>query len=65
LFLKEFIVVNSDFIEVDLSSHTPMMQQYLKVKMAHPHALVFYRMGISTNYFLTMPTKPQNYSELP
>jgi DNA mismatch repair protein MutS len=45
LFLKEFIVVNSDFIEVDLSSHTPMMQQYLKVKMAHPHALVFYRMG--------------------
>lgn len=38
-------MVNSDFIEVDLSSHTPMMQQYLKVKMAHPHALVFYRMG--------------------
>lgn len=29
----------------DLSSHTPMMQQYLTVKMAHPHALLFYRMG--------------------
>ena len=32
-------------IMADLSSHTPMMQQYLKVKMAHQHALVFYRMG--------------------
>lgn len=29
----------------DLSSHTPMMQQYLKVKMEHQHALLFYRMG--------------------
>ncbi|EPH39112.1 DNA mismatch repair protein MutS [Acinetobacter guillouiae MSP4-18] len=29
----------------DLSSHTPMMQQYLKVKMQHPHSLMFYRMG--------------------
>lgn len=25
--------------------HTPMMQQYLKLKSAHPHTLVFYRMG--------------------
>lgn len=32
-------------IMADLSNHTPMMQQYLKVKMAHQHALVFYRMG--------------------
>ncbi|MFW2077656.1 DNA mismatch repair protein MutS [Acinetobacter sp. ULE_I010] len=30
---------------VDLSSYTPMMQQYLKVKMQHPHSLMFYRMG--------------------
>lgn len=29
----------------DLSNHTPMMQQYLKVKMEHQHALLFYRMG--------------------
>ncbi len=28
-----------------IDSHTPMMQQYLKVKMQHPHALMFYRMG--------------------
>ena len=25
--------------------HTPMMQQYLRIKADHPHALVFYRMG--------------------
>lgn len=31
--------------QADLSSHTPMMQQYLKVKAEHQHALVFYRMG--------------------
>ena len=30
---------------VDVSQHTPMMQQYLKVKMEHQHALLFYRMG--------------------
>ncbi|WP_180048439.1 MULTISPECIES: DNA mismatch repair protein MutS [unclassified Acinetobacter] len=30
---------------IDLSSHTPMMQQYLKVKIQHPHSLMFYRMG--------------------
>lgn len=27
------------------SDHTPMMQQYLRVKAQHPHELVFYRMG--------------------
>ncbi len=25
--------------------HTPMMQQYLRIKARHPHELVFYRMG--------------------
>ena len=25
--------------------HTPMMQQYLRVKAEHPDKLVFYRMG--------------------
>src|SRR5690242_16785469 len=29
----------------DLSSHTPMMQQYWRVKNDHPDKLVFYRMG--------------------
>ncbi|UTF60142.1 DNA mismatch repair protein MutS [Gilvimarinus sp. DA14] len=27
------------------AQHTPMMQQYLKIKAEHPHELVFYRMG--------------------
>ncbi len=31
--------------EPDLSDHTPMMQQYLRIKAEHPHVLVFYRMG--------------------
>ena len=29
----------------DLARHTPMMQQYLRVKAEHPDKLVFYRMG--------------------
>ena len=28
-----------------LSAHTPMMQQFLRVKAEHPDKLVFYRMG--------------------
>jgi DNA mismatch repair protein MutS len=28
-----------------IALHTPMMQQYLKIKAEHPHELVFYRMG--------------------
>ncbi|MDQ2075413.1 DNA mismatch repair protein MutS [Marinimicrobium sp. ABcell2] len=27
------------------NAHTPMMQQYLRIKAQHPHELVFYRMG--------------------
>ncbi|MDF2178271.1 DNA mismatch repair protein MutS [Aliiglaciecola sp. CAU 1673] len=29
----------------DLSQHTPMMQQYLRIKAEHPEILLFYRMG--------------------
>ena len=29
----------------DLSGHTPMMQQYLRIKADHPDTLVLYRMG--------------------
>lgn len=28
-----------------VANHTPMMQQYLRIKAEHPHELVFYRMG--------------------
>ncbi|MDP3482405.1 MAG: hypothetical protein Q8S05_03735, partial [Sulfuricella sp.] len=29
----------------DLEKHTPMMQQYLRIKAEHPDMLLFYRMG--------------------
>jgi DNA mismatch repair protein MutS len=29
----------------DLAGHTPVMQQYLRIKAEHPQALLFYRMG--------------------
>ena len=32
-------------IMTDLSSHTPMMRQYLTIKAEFPHILIFYRMG--------------------
>ncbi len=38
----------------NLDAHTPMMQQYLKLKAQHPDILLFYRMGIFTSYFMTM-----------
>lgn len=31
--------------KIDLSSHTPMMQQYLGIKQDYPSQLLFYRMG--------------------
>ncbi len=30
---------------MDFSGHTPMMQQYLRLKADHPDILLFYRMG--------------------
>ncbi len=32
-------------VAADLSAHTPMMQQYLRIKAEFPETLVFYRMG--------------------
>src|ERR1041384_5564911 len=32
-------------MNASLSQHTPMMQQYLRIKAEHPNTLVFYRMG--------------------
>jgi DNA mismatch repair protein MutS len=38
---------NSEQVTIDksLHQHTPMMQQYLKIKAEHPDILLFYRMG--------------------
>ncbi len=32
-------------MDASISQHTPVMQQYLRVKAQHPDALLFYRMG--------------------
>jgi DNA mismatch repair protein MutS len=32
-------------LSTDLARHTPMMQQYLRIKAEHPDMLLFYRMG--------------------
>lgn len=32
-------------MQEQFATHTPMMQQYLRIKADHPHVLVFYRMG--------------------
>lgn len=34
-----------DMPDTDTAAHTPMMQQYLRIKSAHPTTLLFYRMG--------------------
>jgi len=36
----------------DFSQHTPMMQQYLRIKAEHPGILLFYRMGDFYELFL-------------
>ena len=36
---------NQGLAGASISSHTPMMQQYLRIKAEHPDTLVFYRMG--------------------
>lgn len=43
--LKMKVESNQDFIKAELSQHTPMMQQYLRIKAQHPDTLLFYRMG--------------------
>ena len=37
--------LNSPPTPDDLKAHTPMMQQYLRIKAEHPDRLLFYRMG--------------------
>ncbi|MGZ8918952.1 MAG: MutS N-terminal domain-containing protein, partial [Methylobacter sp.] len=36
---------NQHDINKDLSKHTPMMQQYFRIKSEYPDTLLFYRMG--------------------
>ncbi len=36
---------DKDSVNAELARHTPMMQQYLRIKAQQPHLLLFYRMG--------------------
>ncbi len=38
-------MTTADHALADLGKHTPMMQQYLRLKADHPDTLLFYRMG--------------------
>ncbi|ALS99204.1 DNA mismatch repair protein MutS [Lacimicrobium alkaliphilum] len=40
-----FVTQAGLFNEQTISQHTPMMQQYLRIKAEHPNILLFYRMG--------------------
>lgn len=44
----------------NLSKHTPMMQQYLKIKAEYPDVLVFYRMGDFYELFFEDAKKAAN-----
>ena len=37
--------IEDELLNDRILEHTPMMQQYLRIKGEHPHILVFYRMG--------------------
>ncbi len=43
--MKEENTARQAFPAVDIGTHTPMMQQYLRIKEQHPDTLLFYRMG--------------------
>lgn len=38
-------ILNQADTSTDIQEHTPMMQQYLRIKARHPNQLLFYRMG--------------------
>lgn len=43
--IDDLNVVRKMSIKVENENHTPMMQQYLRIKAQHPDMLMFYRMG--------------------
>lgn len=39
------MIIDANISSAAIDSHTPMMQQYLRIKAEHPKEIVFYRMG--------------------
>lgn len=48
----------------DISSHTPMIQQYLKIKAQYPDTILFYRMGDFYELFFEDATKAAELLEI-
>lgn len=48
----------------DLSQHTPMMQQYLRIKAQYPNQLLFYRMGDFYELFYEDAVKAQQLLDI-
>ena len=44
----------------NFDAHTPMMQQYLRLKAQHPEILLFYRMGDFYELFMTTQNARRN-----
>jgi DNA mismatch repair protein MutS len=47
------------------SPHTPMMQQYLRIKSDHPDTLLFYRMGDFYELFFDDAKKASQLLDIP
>ncbi len=57
--------VNSDGLNNNLiSNHTPMMQQYLRIKAENPDMLLFYRMGDFYELFFDDAVKAAKYMDI-
>ena len=46
-------------------THTPMMQQYLRIKAEHPNDIVFYRMGDFYELFFDDAKRASQFSTSP
>jgi len=56
--------MNVDINKMDLEKHTPMMQQYLRIKAEHPDILLFYRMGDFYELFFDDAHKAANLLDI-
>ncbi|MGD9591164.1 MAG: DNA mismatch repair protein MutS [Candidatus Berkiella sp.] len=55
---------NNTVTKNETVNHTPMMQQYLKIKAQHPHQLLFYRMGDFYELFFEDAKKASNLLDI-
>ena len=51
--------------DTEASTHTPMMQQYLRIKADHPNTLLFYRMGDFYELFFDDAKKASKILDIP